>query len=175
MKLLNFRRHDSYYQSKHQVGLQRGNRLEAEVWKEFENRQHDLRRIVANIVRAAASEEIPSPGEDDFEAPEGRLLVRIHRSRERNRRLIERKKASALNKDGCLVCEVCGFNFEAVYGERGRGFIECHHTLPVSLLECGATTKLRDLALVCANCHRMIHASRPWWTLEQARAALGHA
>ncbi|WP_082179747.1 hypothetical protein [Acetobacter pasteurianus] len=28
-------------------------------------------------------------------------------------------------------------------------------------------TKLGDLALLCANCHRMIHAQRPWLTLEE--------
>ena len=37
-----------------------------------------------------------------------------------------------------LTCEVCGFNFEQVYGDRGRDYIECHHRAP--LFSTGRTT-----------------------------------
>ena len=33
-------------------------------------------------------------------------------------------------------------------------------------------TKLEDLALICANCHRMIHAQKPWLSVEELRAIL---
>jgi 5-methylcytosine-specific restriction protein A len=56
-----------------------------------------------------------------------------------------------------LVCEVCQFDFHAIYGERGDGYIECHHTQALETLEPGAKTHIRDLVLVCSNCHRMIH------------------
>ncbi|MEX2447811.1 MAG: hypothetical protein WD404_03595 [Solirubrobacterales bacterium] len=29
-----------------------------------------------------------------------------------------------------------------------------------------------DLALLCANCHRMVHAKRPWLSVEQLRSHL---
>lgn len=35
-----------------------------------------------------------------------------------------------------------------------------------------STTYLRDLALVCSNCHRMIDRSRPWLTVEEAHFLL---
>lgn len=70
-----------------------------------------------------------------------------------------------------LACEVCGFDFEAVYGELGRGFIECHHVVPLS--EGQRKTSLRDLALVCSNCHRMAHRRRPWPAVAELRALLG--
>ena len=38
----------------------------------------------------------------------------------------------------------------------------------------GATTKLADLHLLGANCHRMVHARRPWLTLEQLKACVGN-
>ncbi|WP_421989133.1 HNH endonuclease [Roseococcus sp.] len=41
------------------------------------------------------------------------------------------------------------------YGERGRGFIECHHTRPLHTLRPGDKTKIADLVLVCSNCHWM--------------------
>ena len=59
--------------------------------------------------------------------------------------------------------------FAAAYGERGDGFIECHHTIPVRDLRPGSRTRLSDLALVCANCHRMIHRRSPWLTVEELR------
>ncbi|MGV9346354.1 HNH endonuclease [Streptomyces spiralis] len=55
---------------------------------------------------------------------------------------------------------MCGFDFSTVYGERGQGYIECHHVVP--LHETGeGTKKLADLALICSNCPRMIHRCAP--------------
>jgi 5-methylcytosine-specific restriction protein A len=66
---------------------------------------------------------------------------------------------------------VCAFDFEAAYGGRGREYIEVHHTLP--LHASGETkTKLSDLVLLCANCHRMVHRSAPWLTPDALRALL---
>jgi len=40
--------------------------------------------------------------------------------------------------------------------------MECHHTLPLSELGEERPTRIDEVALVCANCHRMIHHRRPW-------------
>jgi 5-methylcytosine-specific restriction endonuclease McrA len=66
-----------------------------------------------------------------------------------------RRKAIELHG---TVCAACGFDFEAYYGQRGKGFIEVHHTQPLS--EAGeeiAIDPKTDLVPVCSNCHRMIH------------------
>ena len=58
-------------------------------------------------------------------------------------------------------CRICGFNFEEVYGTRGRGYIEIHHINPLSTIS--EETKINpatDLIPVCANCHRMIHRKK---------------
>jgi predicted HNH restriction endonuclease len=62
--------------------------------------------------------------------------------------------------------------YGGAYGARGEGFIECHHTKPVESLGDDTPTKLSDLALLCSNCHRMIHAKRPWLSLAELSAAL---
>jgi putative restriction endonuclease len=36
-------------------------------------------------------------------------------------------------------------------------------------LKDGDTTRLEDLALLCANCHRMIHRASPWLSVEELR------
>ena len=88
---------------------------------------------------------------------EGRLKLMVHFLRERDHQLVERKKRSVLDSRGRLACEVCGFDFENRYGTRGAGFCEVHHRLPLSRVVEETTTTLRDLAIVCSNCHRMLH------------------
>ncbi|HCY81662.1 MAG TPA: hypothetical protein DHV22_08690 [Xanthomarina gelatinilytica] len=47
--------------------------------------------------------------------------------------------------------------FHKTYGDLGKGYIECHHITPLSQILGESITTLHDLALVCSNCHRMIH------------------
>lgn len=106
--------------------------------------------------------------DEENEFPEGKAVFRTHKYYERNSSLIQKKKILALN-EGTLVCSVCDFDFHKIYGEIGEGFIECHHTIPVSEYSSETKTKLQDLALVCSNCHRMLHRKRPCLTVEQMR------
>ncbi len=101
---------------------------------------------------------------------EGRIIDRRHLARERNRRLIEdAKQKFASEHNGRLFCEVCGFDFEKVYGKLGEGFIEGHHKIPLAELDGVAENRVEDIALLCSNCHSMIHAQDPWLTIEQLR------
>jgi 5-methylcytosine-specific restriction protein A len=122
---------------------------------------------------ALAKGQIPEASleedEEVAEAEEGRILTRIHRSRERSRQLVEQKKASVLKAHGSLRCEACAFDFELTYGERGKGFIEAHHVKPVHTLKPGERTRLEDLVLICSNCHRILHTRRPWLTMDELR------
>lgn len=106
------------------------------------------------------------------EAEEGRKRTVQHVRRERSSWL-RRKKIEAVA--GQPRCEACDFDFKERYGERGEGFIECHHTIPVSELDPGKLTRVEDLALLCPNCHRMIHASRPWISVDKLRELLAAA
>ena len=106
------------------------------------------------------------------EAQEGRLLTRVHCTRERNRALVRRKKAAFIAEHDRLFCEACSFDFVGRYGVRGQGFIECHHTRPLAEVTPGEKTRLVDLARLCANCHRMVHAKSPWLTMSELRAIL---
>jgi putative restriction endonuclease len=81
-------------------------------------------------------------------------------------------KQNRLNRDGRLDCDCCGFNFSQTYGAVGEGFIEAHHTLPVSEMEDEHITTVDDLALVCANCHRMLQRRRPWLNPADLRTLL---
>lgn len=176
MKMCNFLRFDPSYQGK---GLQRGNRLEREVWETFANDRPLLNQI-ANAIRtghAAPEARQISVGTDDEEDafPEGKVLFRLHKARERSTDLVRRAKLLAIREHGKLLCCVCGFDFAERYGTIGEGFIECHHTRPLSELAAESITRVIDLAMVCANCHRMIHRKRPWLTIDQLTALLKNA
>lgn len=173
MKLMNFCRLDPSYEGK---GLERGGKDEEVVWNLYASNPEQLYDLTESIKSLVLSDDPVPPveimGDDEEEGEEGQILTRTHRYRERNTKLVKRKKHSVLQENGTLSCEVCGFDFSAAYGERGDGFIECHHTKPVSELRDGETTKINDLALVCANCHRMIHRRKPWLSVEELSGLL---
>lgn len=171
LKMQNFLRLDPDYSG---AGMSAGSRLEAEVWNEFWNDKARLAKVATAIREIILKSPIQYPdlNYEDIEASEGRFLTRYHRSRERSREIVSRKKQQMLRSGKPLICEVCEFDFAAQYGERGEGFIECHHRQPLSSSSPGAKTKLSDLALVCSNCHSMLHRGTPWPSVEMLRKAL---
>jgi 5-methylcytosine-specific restriction protein A len=77
-------------------------------------------------------------------------------------RKIERNRTAAANakKFHGTTCQACDLDFVKRYGTIGQGFIEAHHLKPISGLEEGVPVKYDvalDFAVLCANCHRMIH------------------
>jgi 5-methylcytosine-specific restriction protein A len=172
MKLMNFRRFDPAYKG---VGLANGNKDEEIVWNLYSDKPDELKKIVSQITSFLTSnsfkEVLPSlDGEE--ESNEGQILTRVHRYRERDSRLIKRKKEKFKSEFGKLFCQCCGFDFLSKYGAHGEDFIECHHTKPISESGVNETTKLSDLILLCSNCHRMIHRKKPWLTFELLKAKL---
>jgi predicted HNH restriction endonuclease len=94
-----------------------------------------------------------------------------HLRRERSAGLRNKKIKAVIAEKHDLKCEVCDFDFEDAYGKLGKGFAEVHHIIPLSTL--GETkTKLSDLAVLCSNCHRMIHRTNPIEDLETFRVRI---
>lgn len=170
MKLMNFRRLDPLYLESGKKGLTRGNSDELVVWELFSSRPEYLAKV-SQAIRVAAyrTDIVDIDGPDYFDAEEGRLLTRLHHVRERDKVLVRKAKQAALRKAGRLVCEACGFDFKQVYGVRGENLIEAHHTQPLHTVSEGHRTSIRDLALLCANCHRVVHAKQRWLTVAEVK------
>lgn len=115
---------------------------------------------------------LPNTPSTDEGFPEGKIVERKHLARERSSSLSAKAKEQFLKKEGKLFCIICGFNFEEKYGDRGAGFIEAHHTIPVSQMAPGQKTKISDIALVCSNCHGILHRSRPWLSVNELKLIL---
>jgi len=106
---------------------------------------------------------------EDLVSTEGKTKYVRHKTRERNPEIIKAKKREFLAQHGKLFCEACGFDFKAVYGPRGDGFIECHHNIPLHEDEHERITRTTDLSLLCSNCHRMVHRKKDWLTISQLK------
>lgn len=181
MKIMNFMRLDPAYTQTGRVGLSRGSKLEEIVWQDYADKPAKL-SLVAKAIRDSilhgylVKESISnSVYVGEIEAEEGRILTRIHQQRERSPKLVKTKRAEQLAKHGKLECEVCGFNFHAIYGERGEDFIECHHVSPLCALAENSKTSLSMLRLVCSNCHRMIHVKKPWLSIDELKEIMNRS
>jgi 5-methylcytosine-specific restriction protein A len=174
MKLSNFLKYDPSYTGK---GLQAGSKLEEEVWNTFASNQKRLSEVAGAIKAGvsaliAAKESVPDIVEADEETEEGKLLVALHKRRERDASFARKKKDQVLKSNGALACEVCQFDFNIAFGPHGYGFAECHHDRPLSKMAPGEKTKLSDLRIVCANCHRMLHRGKNWPTIIELQAMI---
>ena len=172
MKLMNFHHFNTEHEGD---GLKGGSKLDEKIWNEYLNKKEYLNDISKTIYSLIDTKTLLPEINTDYdvnEANEGKVLYRVHRYRERNRKIIENKKNEALKRFGCLKCEGCGFDFKENYEDHGSGFIECHHTKPVSKMKVGERTKLNDLSLLCSNCHRMVHTKKPWLSIDQLKNIL---
>jgi hypothetical protein len=149
-------------------GLEKEN-IQKIVWNSFAPffREDVYKKYVAEL-----SENLLDDNLDDSESEEGKYNYAMHRYRERDRSLVRKKKASVTNP----ICECCNFDFSTTYPNLGNGFIECHHNIPINQGE--RITRLEDLALVCANCHRMLHKrnrENHYYTVEELKLIIQHS
>jgi 5-methylcytosine-specific restriction endonuclease McrA len=90
---------------------------------------------------------------------EGQRRLRAHYARERSPRLRQDKLKEFRQAHGTLRCEICGFDDSSHHTApfKDRAF-EVHHKNPLAGAATPVRTTLKDLAVLCANCHRAVHA-----------------
>ena len=94
-------------------------------------------------------EEIPASG-DYIEGSKKRITVNSYERDVAARR-------ACISYHGA-ICKCCGFDFERVYGEHGKGFIHVHHIRPLRTLGDGyQIDPINELVPLCPNCHAMVH------------------
>jgi 5-methylcytosine-specific restriction enzyme A len=162
LKLNNFKAIDPDYTGK---GMNRYSKLDKEVFFEFREHKQILKSISNKIKNAVSDEAIlsklySSQNNEGCDVKEGQIIFRLHKLRERNQKIVRIKKDHYFKKNNKLDCEICGFDFYDKYGELGIGFIEVHHRIPLADLYSEMRVELKDLALVCSNCHRILHRGK---------------
>ncbi|SJZ36281.1 HNH endonuclease [Pantoea eucalypti] len=115
---------------------------------------------------------LPSPFPDEIPAPESyvegaKKQVTVN-SYERD----PKARQACIDHHG-TSCGCCGFDFEKVYGEHGKGFIHVHHKTP--LHEVGEeyeVNPITDLVPLCPNCHAMVHRGSKVLSVEKLQEKL---
>ncbi|MHB1158271.1 MAG: HNH endonuclease [Phycisphaerales bacterium] len=117
-----------------------------------------LEKILQSPLKSKPAGKESKSTRQDLSAAEGTPFEQLSSRPTRSARLREDKIRQILEQNGSLVCEVpgCGFDFKRTYGELGRNYAHVHHKNPLALRG-NVETTLDDLAIVCANCHAMIH------------------
>lgn len=90
---------------------------------------------------------------------EGGKRLKTHLESERYPAARREKLIDELERKKKIICEVCKIDFTKKYGPDGYFAYEVHHKRAIKAGE--RTTSLSDLAILCANCHNVIHASDP--------------
>lgn len=91
---------------------------------------------------------------------EGERKLRAHYRRERSTALRDKKLAEVRALHGKYVCALCTADESSKYpGTFGKRIFEVHHLSPLSRAATPVRTTLDDLALLCASCHRAVHAT----------------
>lgn len=120
---------------------------------------NDLIGILSGIEisESQSQEDINSEVAVDYTVGKEGQKKQIYTTRyERNPKL--RKMAIQIHG---LKCMACGFDFEERYGQRGEGYIEVHHVVPLANQEEQIQVNpYTDLVTLCANCHRIVHRKK---------------
>jgi predicted HNH restriction endonuclease len=110
------------------------------------------------------AEELPD--EEIDKMPEGAKKQITVNAYERN----PKARELCIQKYG-FKCSVCGFNFEEIYGEIGKGYIHVHHLKPLREINKEYNVDpINDLRPVCPNCHSMLHKAN--YSIERLRDRL---
>lgn len=155
-------------------GLSNTAKIDREIWAELGNdplRTHELAEIIRYSTEAIVY-LLPEDAEEEF--AEGKSATRVHVERERRSKVRKAVIAKRL-KLGSLECDLCGEAGSNVEPAIRDSIFECHHIIPLSMT--GETkTKVKDMALLCASCHRLLHRAiakqKQWLSIEEAKKQL---
>ena len=152
-------------------GLDHVSGTDRRIWMEFGRHPEKVHRLAVLIRRGieALGQADEDPDEEEF--AEGRLMTALHKRRERNRKVRARLLA-ARERNGRLSCDMCDCVSNAVASNMEDATFEAHHRVLLSDAE-ERSTRLSDMALLCANCHRLLHraisVAKRWIDVDEGR------
>lgn len=168
----------SNYSADYEAGNIIAKRYEAGAIPDEQLLRADLLQVLALYDELAYSAGVGTatgiePEEQDNDLIENYAAFRYHRRIERSPALAKKVKDVHGHK-----CEACGFEFEIAFPRIAKNkYIEAHHLVPVSQLKGQRVSRnpKKDFAVLCSNCHRMIHRYPEPWNINGFRATLASA
>jgi len=163
LRLMNFRAVDPYWASQGKVGMTSGKAGKCkEIWEELRDSPELVFQFAAQIkseieLRYATTSDSFSQKDNQDSVQEGKWILTKHYRRERSPALRKKKLKEQLNDRGFNYCEACNQD-GSIYNCEPEKILEVHHTVPLHKSHSEVETKLNDLLILCANCHKAIHA-----------------
>ena len=155
-------------------GLGNTSKIDREVWNSFGNNPVATKEAANRIRQCIELVKDNYPYNDDHEFTEGRAVTEVHIRIERDK-TIRKKLLNSRKAQDRFSCDICSYNGQELDHNIRESVFEAHHTIPLS----GSgkvKTKLRDISLLCANCHRLIHRlmnlEKRWIGIDEARTML---
>lgn len=159
-------------------GLSNVSKVDREIWASLGKdpmRTKELAALIRagiDVQRGVEVDNVEVEDEDEF--AEGKTVTRTHLRRERAPQL-RRKLLAQRRGDGRLHCDICGVTTTSADSGISEAIFECHHVRPLAT-QGERKTKVADLALLCANCHRKIHRAmalkKRWLSIADAKETI---
>lgn len=154
-------------------GFDNNSQLDREIWKELGADPARTARLASAIrmtfEEPKLTEVVGRALDEDVIFAEGELVTRVHRVRERSPRL---RSAILDARDGELRCDACNTNASEVPVALRAAMFEVHHMVPLAVSG-RRTVRTSDCILLCANCHRIVHAAIAFHGIWLDREAIG--
>ena len=159
-------------------GLSNVSEMDRKVWAEFGSHPEKVKEITKLIREgvkiAEALQGLPDNDECD-EFLEGKIITEIHKRRERDPK-VRKHLLAKRRKTGVLSCDICSVRPPSVDLKFEDAIFEAHHLIPISTTS-ERKTNLKDVSLLCANCHRLLHriisSERRWIGIPEGRQIIG--
>lgn len=144
--------------------------LDRELVAEFpQSRARELASLASTIRSEISRGATVELSDEDEVFQEGLILTSQHRSRDSRLR----KKFLKRTSDEGLCCSICAFTGPKVERRLRESFFETHHIRPLADFDGTSETRIKDLALLCAACHRFVHkliaVKKRWVSVDEAR------
>lgn len=156
-RLYNFQSCDPSWIERGHKGLQAGSAVNFKnIWDEFYKNPDEVVTLAGEIkdaLKASPRYQTNTANDSIFE---GQRVLRIHQSRERKPQR-QKKINSFITTHGYLFCECCGTTGERYEKSIRESIFEVHHDIPLALASNQVETKIEDLLILCASCHKAIH------------------
>jgi 5-methylcytosine-specific restriction protein A len=149
--------------------------IDRQIWVEYGQRPDELAQVVRAIRNSVLAISAGNPI-DEWEFAEGRLLTELHRRWERSP-AVRKQLIAKRRRLGRLQCDLCGGHAPTEAEDFEAACFEVHHLVGLAQLGSGRKTRLADVALLHAGCHRLSHAAiastRKWLSLSEVREVVG--
>ncbi|MBG9389007.1 HNH endonuclease [Caenimonas aquaedulcis] len=164
-------------------GLKNVSAIDREVWAELGDQPARVNELAAQIRQAGTQLTLLPPNHsaeladiEDEHFAEGGATVVLHRRLERAKNM-RFKLLGKRQKLGPLRCDACTTASLLPDVSMAPAAFEAHHIRPLGVS--GETqTSVKDLALLCATCHRLIHRAmvvgKRWISLPEFKSLIGH-